>query len=411
MRTLLIMLTLAIRGLSRNYGRTLITLAVISVGVMSAVLLSAFARGISNGIAENAIRTLTGHIQIHAQGYLDDPTAELSFDELPSEVKSKIKAVGVEKIASRIRVPAVVSSERESAGVVIVGIDPNEESGVSFIEDGVKEGRNLNGLDDDGVVVGRDLLRVLKTEIGKRIVLITQDKDNKIVDRGFRIVGIFESELKSTEKGYVFMSRLGAQRWLNLIGKNSEVILKIASAKDARRYAKRIQAIVPELDVKPWQAVEPLVTALTKVHDGFLVVWFLIVITAIAFGVVNAQLMSIFERTREFGVLMALGLKPIQLVILIGLEAMVILSLGTMLGNLMGGLGYAYLNQGLDLSGFASASEHLGFTRVVYPYFNISDWILCNTLLLGIGIIGSMYPAWLASRLNPVEAISGRGKE
>jgi ABC-type lipoprotein release transport system permease subunit len=378
---------------------------------MSAVLLSAFARGISNGIAENAIRTLTGHIQIHAQGYLDDPTAELSFGDLSSEIQAKIKAAGIEKIAARIRIPAVVSSERESAGVVIVGIDPRDESGVSFIADGVKEGRNLTGLEDDGIVVGRDLLRVLKTEIGKRIVLITQDKDNKIVDRGFRIVGIFESELKSTEKGYIFMSRSAAQKWLNLKGKNSEVILKISSAKNAEAYSELVKKIVPDLDVKPWQAVEPLVTSLTKVHDGFLVIWFLIVITAIAFGVVNAQLMSIFERTREFGVLMALGLKPTQLVVLIGLEAAVILGLGTLLGNLMGGIGYAYLNQGLDLSGFASASEHLGFTRVVYPYFNSADWILCNLLLLGIGVLGSMYPAWLASRLNPVEAISGRGKE
>jgi ABC-type lipoprotein release transport system permease subunit len=411
MRSVGILLTLALRSLSRNKGRSLITLAAISLGVMSAVVLSAFARGLSVGMAENAIKTLTGHIQIHSPGYLDDPTAELSFEKPSTELEQQLKEDGVVQIAHRIRVPAVATSERESVGVFIVGINPSEEVGISFISDALREGVALNNDDDNGIVVGRDLLRVLKTELGKRIVIITQDVNNKVIDRGFRIIGVFESELKSTEKGYIFMGRKTAQDWLGLDSKISETVLKVNSAKDAESSAIAIRQDAIGLDVKPWQDLEPLVTSLTRVHDGFLVIWFLIVIISIAFGVINAQLMSIFERTREFGVVMALGLKPRQLVLLVGLEAAVILIVGTIIGNLLGGLGYAYLNQGLDLSGFASASEHLGFTRIIYPHFSLADWVLCDGLLLGIGILGSLYPAWLASRLNPVAAISGREKE
>jgi ABC-type lipoprotein release transport system permease subunit len=378
---------------------------------MSAVLLSAFAKGLSYGMAENAIKTLTGHIQIHAHGYLDDPSAELSFSELNQKDLSALKSGGVEKIAFRIRIPAVATSERESAGVTIVGIDPQQESGMSFISDAVRQGEMIRHPAEPGVVVGRDLLRVLKTEIGRRIVIITQDATNKIVDRGFRIVGVFESELKSTEKGFIFMGVATAQEWLGLKDKVSEAVIRIESVKDSRPAAKKLGEILPELDVRPWQDIEPLITSLTQVHDGFLVIWFLIVIIAISFGVINAQLMSIFERTREFGVLMALGLKPKQLIVLVGMEAAVILIVGTVLGDILGALGYAYLNRGLDLSGFASASEHLGFARIVYPHFSLFDWTLCNVLLLVIGILGSLYPAYLASRLNPVEAISGRGKE
>lgn len=411
MRSLGVLLVLAIRSLARNKTRTFITLAAISIGVMSAVLLSAFAKGLSYGMAENAIKTLTGHIQVHAAGFLDDPSAELSFTDLTAEERSNLIAGGVEKIAFRIRIPAVATSERESAGVTIVGIDPMQEVGMSFISDAVKQGEMIGDSTEPGVVVGKDLLRVLKTEIGRRIVIITQDATNKIVDRGFRIIGVFESELKSTEKGFIFMGIATAQDWLGLKGKVSEAVIRIKSVKDSREASKKFGEILPKLDVKPWQDIEPLITSLTQVHDGFLVIWFLIVIIAISFGVINAQLMSIFERTREFGVLMALGLKPKQLIVLVGMEAAVILIVGTVLGDILGGLGYAYLNRGLDLSGFASASEHLGFARIVYPHFSLFDWTLCNVLLLVIGILGSLYPAFLASRLNPVEAISGRGKE
>lgn len=397
---------LAYRNLWRNPKRSLITFAAISIGVMSAVFLSALARGLSLGMAENAIKTLTGHIQIHAVGYLDDPNAE--FGMTPIENDELLTMNGAIQHASRIRIPAVIMSERESLGVVIVGVSPNEEVGISFISGAINNGRMLEDEKDPGIVVGKDLLRVLKSDLDKRLVLISQNSTNQVVDRGFRVVGTFGAELQSTERSYVFVGRKVAQEWLSLNQKISEVVIKVDDADKAPSVAMSLQKQFPFLDVKPWQDLEPLVTALRKVQDGFLIIWFFIVILAVSFGVVNTQLMAIFERTKEFGVVMALGLTPKQLISIVGIEAFLILLIGLGVGNILSAFAFMVFSNGIDLTNFAAASEHLGFARIIYPHFVIRDWIICDLLLLLVGVLGSLYPAWLASRLDPVKAISGR---
>ncbi len=408
MKSLDLVINIAFRNLWRNPKRTVITFTAIAVGVMSAVFLSALARGLSTGMAENAIKTLTGHIQIHAKGYLDDPLAELSMEPLDVVGEANLSNRGVLQRSTRIRIPAVVMSERESLGVTVVGISPKEETNLSFVGSAISSGRMLSDESEPSLVVGEDLLRVLKSEVGRRLVLVSQNAENQVVDRGFRVIGTFKAELRSTERSYVFVGRKVAQEWLNLGDKISEVVLKIEDADLAPEVAKDLGSRFPNLDIKPWQELEPLVTALRKVQDGFLIIWFFIVILAVSFGVVNTQLMAIFERTREFGIIMALGLTPKQLIVIVGVEASLLLGIGVIVGNFLGGLCFLLFQNGIDLTNFAAASEHLGFSRIIYPHFLYRDWIICDVLLLLVGMVGSLYPAWLASRLNPVKAISGR---
>lgn len=408
MKSLDLVINIAFRNLWRNPKRTVITFTAIAVGVMSAVFLSALARGLSTGMAENAIKTLTGHIQIHAKGYLDDPLAELSMEPLDVVGEANLSNRGVLQRSTRIRIPAVVMSERESLGVTVVGISPKEETNLSFVGSAISSGRMLSDESEPSLVVGEDLLRVLKSEVGRRLVLVSQNAENQVVDRGFRVIGTFKAELRSTERSYVFVGRKVAQEWLNLGDKISEVVLKIEDADLAPEVAKDLGFSFPNLDIKPWQELEPLVTALRKVQDGFLIIWFFIVILAVSFGVVNTQLMAIFERTREFGIIMALGLTPKQLIVIVGVEASLLLGIGVIVGNFLGGLCFLLFQNGIDLTNFAAASEHLGFSRIIYPHFLYRDWIICDVLLLLVGMVGSLYPAWLASRLNPVKAISGR---
>ncbi len=404
-----IILKLAFRNIWRNPKRSLITIGAISIGVWSAVTLSSIARGLSYGMADDAINNLVGHVQIHAPKYLDDPAAEFNFNISSSIVRDRLSSLKVRAVAERVRVPAVLLSERESVGVNLVGIDPQTEKSLSFIGDGVSEGLELMDQKDPGIIIGKRLKEILKTKLGNRVVLVTQDSNNSIVDRGFRIVGVFDAKLESTEKAFVFVGREVAQSFLNLEDGISEISLKLEDAEMVDAAIATLKMEFPEMEIDSWYVLEPLVIALRKVQDGFLIIWFFIVIVSVSFGVVNTQLMSTFERMREFGVMMALGLKPKRLLSMVTVESLMLLVIGLSMGNLMGAMNFFILSDGIDLSTFAAASEQLGFGKIVIPRFIARDWIQCSVLLVVIGLISTLYPAWKGSRYDPVTSISGRG--
>ncbi|MDZ4787154.1 MAG: ABC transporter permease [bacterium] len=414
MKIFSLILPLAIRNLFRNKRRSFITILAISIGVGSAVLLSSIARGLSKGLAEDAVKTLLGHAQIHSPLYLKDPVAERSFEDLSEQMRDLQNKNIISKWTSRVRVPGVILSERETFGINIVGINPKEEHGLSFIENAIVEGKFFTDIEDSGIIVGKKLLQRLKTQLGKRVVLVTQDYNNKIVDRGFKIVGIFDSGLESTENSYVFIGRKVAQNLLSLNNKISEISFFLPDDyQEDDQIATGVNTVnsyFPDHEVKAWWEIEPLAVALRQVQDGFLIVWFFVVIVSVSFGVINTQLMSVFERAREFGVMMALGTSPRLLLYIVSSEALFLLLIGMFFGNLIGVFGLYSLSSGIDLSGFAAASEHLGFSKLVLPRFVLRDWILCDGILIVLGFIGALYPAWKASRYEPVVAISGREK-
>lgn len=391
------------RNVFRNPRRTTLTLLALSAGVWSAVTLSALARGVSEGMARDAIRGLTGHVQIHALGYVNNPSRDLSFElKLPLE-----QALGSSPISAwtqRVRLSGVVASERESSGVTIVGIDPQKESAISFIGDGLSAGEFFND-GGDGVVVGKKLLENLQTSIGKRVVLMTQGQANKISDRGFRIIGVFDSLLESRETSFVFISLSRAKELAQIGPAISEVSLITSRISESENVALDMQSKFPELEVTHWTKLEPLVVSLRQIQDGFLKLWFVIVVFAISFGLINTLFMSIFERIREFGLMEALGLRKSSVVSLVMLESSLLIVVGMFVGNSLSAITVWSLSGGIDISQFAKGAATAGISSVIYPTMMLSDALIANALVLIIGLVASAYPAYKASRHNPIDAM------
>lgn len=395
---------LAVRNLFRNPRRSLLTLLGIVVGVCGTVGLSALARGVSDQMVSNAIRNMIGHIQIHQAGFLNDPTIDNSMESPAPELRTEFEQ---QKFlwSRRVRVPGVVMSERESAGVTMVGIDPEAEKKISFIADGVVAGRELTSVDDDGIIIGKKLAENLQTQLGKRLVLMSQDTEQHIADRGIRVIGIFDAELESVEKTYVFVSITRAQEMLKLGDRLSEIIILTPDREAVEGDVSRLRRIAPQLDVQPWTAVEPLLMALRNVQSGFLRLWFVIVVVTVAFGVVNTLFMSILERAREIGLLQSIGMKPRWIVFQVLLESTVLLGVGMILGNLLSlGLIYVYRG-GIDVSSFAEGTAYIGVGRIIYPVLKSGDMTTANVLIGVLVLISSLYPAWKASRIDPVVAM------
>jgi ABC-type lipoprotein release transport system permease subunit len=350
---------------------------------------------------------LPGHVQVHHPEYRDDPNINNLIPTPDTELSAKFAAAGFDQWATRIKVPAVISSERESRGVTLLGIDPVRERDLSFIDYADIDGRFLEGADDNGIVIGRKLADTLDTEVGKRIVVMSQDPDNEIADRGFRVVGLFGAKIESLEETYIFAGKETIQ---NLLKVGDYVTEAVAMGDDYRNVEPVYAAVVAIVDggvvVNRWTDLNSYLGTMMTVMDGFVLIWVIVIFLALSFGLLNTLVMAVFERVSEIGHILALGMKPSSILGQIIIESMMLLVIGLAIGNALAFASIAPLKSGIDISIVAKGMEMMGASSVLYPQLRSEDVILANAVVLILGFFASLSPAWRASRYQPIEAIT-----
>ena len=403
-------LQLTWRNIWRNTRRTTIILIAVVIGIWSMILLGSLMRGIAVGMIRNGISTLTGHLQIHYNGYRSDPAVENSIPD-PTVVENALREVLPKNSlwSTRVRVNAVASNARHSSGVTLVGIDPISEAKISFIGTSIFKGRYLNPEEFNGIIVGEALIKKFDTKISRKLVLMSQDTHREIASRAFRIVGIFKAEMEATEKQFVFVNRKVSQKMLKLNDSISEIAIILPGKPDNVELYNALKASLPseKFEIHTWRELLPFQMAYLKILDGFMWIWYLVVFVAMGFGIVNTTLMAVFERMREFGLLKALGMKPWWILREVLTESCLLLVTGMIIGNVLGFVCISALSgSGIDLSALAAGAEYAGMTRVIYPAIELRDILMSNFVVLFLGILVSVYPAVKAARFTPVEALA-----
>jgi ABC-type lipoprotein release transport system permease subunit len=255
MHTLRILVLLAWRNLWRNHRRTLIMLSAVIVGVWAMIFMTALTMGMVNDMIEDSISMLPGHVQVHHPDYLDDPNIANLLPMPDDAIEERFGSAGFLAWSSRIKVPAVVSSERESRGVTLLGIDPQREEAMSFVDYDAVEGRFLDGPADEGIVIGRKLAETLETRLGKRVVLMSQDPDNDIADRGFRVVGLFSADVLSYEEQFVFAGKETVQKLLGVGDRVTSIVVLGDDYRDVEPLYDKVSALVDDsVTVSRWMA-------------------------------------------------------------------------------------------------------------------------------------------------------------
>ena len=381
--------------------------AITVLGTWSMIFMTALMRGMVDEMVRDGIRALPGHVQIHHPGFRDDPTVANVIAPPDDALSAVLGRDAVVAWTTRVRVPAVISSERDTRGVTLIGVEPEGERALSFVADDLAEGRYLESRDDTGLVVGRKLVERLETELGKRVVVMTQDPDNNVADRGFRIVGIFESKLQSLEESFVFAAEGTVQRLIGIDDRVSEVaILGHSYRKVDGLYRDVAAAGGDAVEVLPWYELDSFLGSMLVVMDGWVIVWIVIVFLALSFGLVNTLVMAVFERVREIGLMLALGMTPGNILSQIVAESILLLVLGLSAGNLLAWVTIEPLKSGIDVSIVAEGMELFGASSVLYPALYFKDMMLANVIVIVLGFLASLSPAWRASRYEPVEAIT-----
>ena len=407
MHMFVVLCRLAWRYLWRNHRRTIVMLSAIAVGAWAMIFMTALTRGMVDQMIVDGISVIPGHVLIHDPDYLDDPSVNNRVALSDPELEERFGDAGFASWASRVRVPAIVTSERESRGVTLLGIDPEAERSFSFVDYENVDGRFLEGTDDKGVVLGAKLADTLETRVGKRVVLMSQDPDNEIADRGFRVVGLFHAEMDATEESYAFIGKRTAQDMLRIGDSVSEVVFVGDDYRDVEPVYEKVAALADDsVRVSRWTEVDTYLGTMMGMMDGFMLIWVIVIFLALSCGLVNTLVMAVFERIREIGLMLALGMKPAMILGQIIIESMMLLAVGLLIGDVLAWATIKPLEGGIDISIVAEGMEMFGASSTLYPSFDIDDVILANVVVMVLGFLASLSPAWRASRYEPVEAIT-----
>ena len=286
-------------------------------------------------------------------------------------------------------------------------MQPAFEQEISGIPGKTGEGRFLESSDDGGLVIGARLAQRLETRLGKRVVIMSQDPDNNISERGYRVVGIYRAEIAALEESRVYAGLEEVQQLLGIDGRVSQIIVYGEDYRDVdSRYRSLAEALPGGLDIRPWYRIDTYLAAMFEMMDGFVLVWVIIIFLALSFGLVNTLVMAIFERVREIGLTQALGMRPSQIVLQILLESLLLLLIGLAVGNGLAIATIKPLESGLDVSIVAEGMAMMGAGSVLYPSLTLHDLLLANGVVILLGILTSILPAWRAAHLDPIRALN-----
>ena len=397
-----LLLQLSWRNLWRHRRRNAILLAAIAVAVAGVVLLNAMLRGMQADMRDSIIDNLTGHVKVLQPGYLDDPSIERGF-EVATGWNDALPKEAVAGWALRVRVPAVVMSERETRGVQLVGVDPAQES-ISFLGGVTVDGEGLAGRDDRRILIGAALAEQLETAVGRRLVLLTQGADGRNREAGYRIAGMYRAEVGGLEKVFVFTGADTLQGMLDTTAV-TEVSVRLADEAQENSVVDRLVTAFAGLDVRTWRQLEPQAAQMVEFADAAVFIYFVVIMGALVFGLVNTLVTAVMERVRELGMLRTLGMRPYAVVAQVTLESMLVMSLGIALGLALAFGVFALVADGIDLTAFDDSLAAFGLRPIFVPVLRGEDVALVVGMSLMLGLLASFYPARRAVRVTPLEAL------
>jgi ABC-type lipoprotein release transport system permease subunit len=404
---------IAWRNLWRRKRRTLITGISIGFGVMLAVTFTGVGDyGYTNMINTSAIMGL-GHVTIEPHGYNQTPSLDKRLRKT-GQIRERVLAMpGVNDAIVRIMGQAMFASASKTIGGVFMGIDPAQESPEqNLLIRSLVQGELFSGKDSRGVVVGSKMAEKLNLRIGKKLVYTTTDVSGEIVSEIARVTGIFKTGVNEVDGGMVLLPINSVRATLHYDAQDATLLAMIINDQ---RYAERMRDKIslaegdPQIEVLSWQQTQAALAGLiTMDRSGNYISQFLIGLL-IAAGILNTLLMSVLERTREFGVMMAVGMSPRTLFMLVVVESLWLAIIGIVIGIIITAPWYAYLYYvGLDFSG-AIGEDYSAGGILVDPLIRIRLYkesiIAILTGVFSLTLLAGLYPAWRAGRIPPVESL------
>ena len=403
---------MAWRNIWRNPRRTILTIGAITFASLLLVFMLSFQFGSYETMINSSVKIHTGHLQIQADEYQDKKSIRLVVTN-PEKIAALVD--DIPKVAAytfRGQGFSLISSEQRTYGVVVTGIDPQGETDVSRLKSLIRQGEFLSGADTDQALVGKLLARNLRVSIGDELSLVGQGRDGSIAATVVKVKGIFSSGIDELDRASIHIPLKTFQEIYSMQDAVHEVVLIADSLQDIDKIKHTIKSDLASLNLKKplivldWNELMPGLRQSIEMDLISGLIFYLLLLLVVAFSILNTFLMAIFERTREFGVMMAIGTTPGRLTKILLIESMAMTFVGVVVGILTGSLITIYFqSHGIDLSGASELLSQFGITGRMYPKLSLLSAVSGPLAVLVITFFTALYPALKVRRMHPVEAM------
>lgn len=399
---------LAYRNLGRNRTRSLLSALAVAAGMALLLLMASVLEGEMRGALDNTIRLQSGHLQIRPASY-EEGRLSLKWEDLiadPNLIVDRVKSLPQVTVATpRLNASAILTIGDQSRGVQVLGIDPASAANQPF-RDGMLSGEFLQADDREGILAGNLLADKLSLEVGDTVNLLVTTSNGDVQEQLFTVRGIYTTRTPGFDEGTVFMPIAKAQTITETENYASTIFVLLRDREQAEPVEQALQS--NNLQVLTWREQNQFVVQFEDYAGVFLVFLYLIVLGITATVVTNTLVMAVFERTREIGILAAIGMKGRGIMAQFLAEAALLATGGVIGGLIIGGAMVAYFN----VNGFYIGN--MGITGVlfeerIYAYLTLNNAITLAVVTYVITLVASLYPARLAARMEPVEALHALG--
>ena len=399
---------IAFKNVWRNKARSLIVIIAITLGLAGGI----FTASVITGMVEQKIRTginnEVSHMQIHQSDFLKNFESRYVIPHADSIAGVISKIPEVKAVCSRTRITGMAASPNSAAGIQIVGVDPAREKKVTTLYTAIPDsgGGYFTGSRKNQIVIGRKLADKLKIRLKSKVVIRFQNTDGNLTEAAFSVNGIYQTANTVFDETNVFIKKSDLDLLTGCDNGIQEIALILKDIAKIPAVEASLKDKLPGLFVQNWMEIRPDMGMVTSAIAIEVYIILGIILFALAFGIVNTMLMIVFERTRELGMLMAVGMSKSRVFRMIMLETIFLTVIGGVIGMALSATLVGYFHQhGIDLSSASKGLGAFGFDPKIYPYISREFYINLTVMIFCTGILSAVMPARKALKLKPVEAI------
>ena len=405
-------LKIAWRNIWRSKTRSVLTFLAVAFCTMVLVFFIALQLSSYDTSINATVRVFYGHLQIQREGYLAEPSMRKALKEVDAVLERIENLPGVAAVGARGTAFALVSSEQRSYGTQIIGVDPRREPQLSTISGVIRQGAYFSSDSAQEAVLGKSLARNLHVEIGDELTLLGQGWDGSLAASVINVVGIFESGSNDIDRSMIHVPLKTFQEIFSMPGQAHSIVIAAESLDIVEKLQKSIAGEISNFDssvVLSWEDIVPGLKESIELDmaSGWLFYFSLVII--VGFSILNTFWMSVLERTREFGIMLALGTKPGRISLMILIECLLLTLIGIILGVIFGGIIVMYFGHyGFSVPGSEEIMKMWNVPAVIYPRITLASISIGPLILISIALLATIYPAIKVFDLNPIEAINDR---